>query len=253
MIEHTFQLLPSVGAKKEKVIWESGIRTWDDFLSAGCVECVKPAFKERSDPILMQAAELLKDEDAHALADLFPKPEHWRLYRHFKDDAAYLDIETDGLSRDALVTVVTIHRKNGTTTLTEGFDLDSESLSDALEGTKMLVTFNGSCFDVPVLRNSFPEVDLDIPQYDLRFASRKVGYRSGLKPLEIELGIHRNEDILDVDGAMAVHLWHQWKRHSDEDALNILQEYNRADTVNLEYIAGVIFDKLVRDYAGYRW
>ena len=253
MIEHTFQMLPSVGAKKEKALWESDILSWDDFLSADSIDCVKPALKERSDPIVMQAAELLKDDDSFALADLIPKSEHWRMFDHFKDDAAYLDIETDGLSRDALVTVVTVHRKDRTYTLTEGFDLDPESLSKALEGSKILVTYNGSCFDVPVLRNSFPEVDLDIPQYDLRFASRKVGFKGGLKPLEIELGIHRSEDILDVDGAMAVHLWHQWKRNGDEDALNILQEYNRADTVNLEYIAGVIYGKLVTDHAGYRW
>ena len=253
MIEHTFQMLPSVGAKKEKALWESDILSWDDFLSADSIDCVKPALKERSDPIVMQAAELLKDDDSFALADLIPKSEHWRMFDHFKDDAAYLDIETDGLSRDALVTVVTVHRKDRTYTLTEGFDLDPESLSKALEGSKILVTYNGSCFDVPVLRNSFPEVDLDIPQYDLRFASRKVGYKGGLKPLEIELGIHRSEDILDVDGAMAVHLWHQWKRNGDEDALNILQEYNRADTVNLEYIAGVIYGKLVTEHAGYRW
>ena len=253
MIEHTFQMLPSIGAKKEKALWESDILSWDDFLSADSIDCVKPALKERSDPIVMQAAELLKDDDSSALADLIPKSEHWRMFDHFKDDAAYLDIETDGLSRDALVTVVTVHRKDRTYTLTEGFDLDPESLSKALEGSKILVTYNGSCFDVPVLRNSFPEVDLDIPQYDLRFASRKVGFKGGLKPLEIELGIHRSEDILDVDGAMAVHLWHQWKRNGDEDALNILQEYNRADTVNLEYIAGVIYGKLVTDHAGYRW
>jgi uncharacterized protein YprB with RNaseH-like and TPR domain len=253
MIEHTFQMLPSFGAKKEKNLWESGILNWDDFLSADSIGCVKPSLKEKSDPIIMQASEMLKDEDAYGLSELIPKSEHWRMYDRFKDDAAYLDIETDGLSRDALVTVVTVHRKNKTYTLTEGFDLDSESLSDALDGSKLLVTFNGSCFDVPVLRNSFPEVDFDIPQYDLRFASRKVGFKGGLKPLEIELGIHRSEDIIDVDGAMAVHLWHQWKKHGDEDALNILQEYNRADTINLEYIAGVIYGKLVTEHAGYRW
>ncbi|WII07216.1 ribonuclease H-like domain-containing protein [Methanomassiliicoccales archaeon LGM-RCC1] len=253
MIEHTFQILPSVGAKKERSIWESGILDWDDFLSSDNIGCVKPALKEKSDPIIMQAAELLKEENACALSDLVPKSEHWRMYDRFKDDAAYLDIETDGLSRDALVTVVTVHRKDKTYTLTEGFDLDSESLSDALKGSKMLVTFNGSCFDVPVLRNSFPEVDFDIPQYDLRFASRKVGFKGGLKPLEIELGITRAEEIEGVDGAEAVHLWHMWKRHGDEDALNILQEYNRADTINLEYIAGVIYGKLVREHAGYKW
>ena len=253
MIEHTFQILPSVGAKKEMVLWESGILDWDDFLSADSIGCVRPAAKEQADPIIMQAEELLKEGDARGLSDVIPKKEHWRMYDRFRDDAAYLDIETDGLSRDAMVTVVTVHRKDRTYTLTEGFDLGPETLSEALEGAKMLVTFNGSCFDIPVLKNSFPTVDLDIPQYDLRFASRKVGFRGGLKPLEIERGIHRDEDIEGVDGAMAVHLWHQWKRHSDEDALNILQEYNRADTVNLEYIAGVIYDRLVREHAGYRW
>ncbi len=253
MIEHTFQILPSVGAKKEKAIWGEGILSWDEFVSADTIECVKPALKERGDALLMQAQELLDNGESALLADMVPKSEHWRMYDRFKDDAAYLDIETDGLSRDALVTVVTVHRKNETYTLTEGFDLDSESLSDALEGAKMLVTFNGSCFDVPVLRNSFPEVDFGMPQYDLRFASRKVGFKEGLKPLEIELGIKRSDDIEGVDGAMAVHLWHQWKRHDDEDALNILKEYNRADTVNLEYIAGVIFGKLVSEHAGFRW
>ncbi len=246
-------MLPAVGAKKEKVLWESGILDWDDFLSADSIGCVRPAMKEKADPLIMQAEELLKEDDSFSLADIIPKSEHWRMFDHFKDDAAYLDIETDGLSRDALVTVVTVHRKDRTTTLTEGIDLDPESLSKALEGSKILVTFNGSCFDVPVLRNSFPQVDLDIPQYDLRFASRKVGFRGGLKPLEIELGICRSDEIEGVDGAMAVHLWHQWKRHGDEDALDILQKYNRADTINLEFIAGTIYDRLVTEHAGFRW
>jgi hypothetical protein len=253
MIEHTFVMLPSVGAKKEKDIWRSGILSWDDFLSAEDVKCVKPAMKEKYDTIVMQAEDLLKERDTAALGDIVPRSEHWRMYDRFKDDAAYLDIETDGLSRDSLVTVVTVHRKNETFTLTEGIDLDPESLSEALEGSKLLVTFNGSCFDIPVLKNSFPTVDLDIPQFDLRFASRKVGFKGGLKPLEIELGIQREEDIEGVDGAMAVHLWHQWERHGDEDALRILREYNRADTINLEYIAGVIYDKLVKEHAGYEW
>ena len=253
MIEHTFQILPSVGAKKEKSIWEDGIRSWDEFISSETVPHVKSELKEKGDILLMQAEELLDAGDSYSLADMTPKSEHWRMFGNFRNDAAYLDIETNGLSRDAMVTVVTVHRKNKTTTLTEGFDLDAANLADALEGTKILVTFNGSCFDVPVLKNSFPGVDLDMPQFDLRFASRKVGYRGGLKPLEIELGIHRSDDIIEVDGAMAVKLWKNWERHKDRDSLDILTEYNRADTVNLEYIAGVIYDKLVKEHACFRW
>lgn len=253
MITHTFQILPSVGAKKERAIWEDGVRSWDEFLSSETVKAMRPEAKERGDVLLTQASELLDDGDVWSLADMMPKGEVWRLYRRFRDRAAYLDIETDGLSRDALVTVVTIHRPGDTVTLTEGIDLTPQALSEALDGAAILVTFNGSCFDVPVLRNSFPEVDWDIPQFDLRFASRKVGYRGGLKPLEIQLGITRDEEIEGVDGAEAVRLWKFWEKHGDRDALDILTEYNRADTVNLESIADIIYDRLVREHAGYRW
>lgn len=253
MIRNTFVLLPSVGAKKEKAIWESGVRTWDEFITTERVCTLKPEAKERDDVILNQAMELHDDRDCGALADMTPKSEHWRLFGDFRDGAKYLDIETDGLSRDALVTLVTIHSRKETITLTEGFDLTPENLSAALEGTEILVTFNGSCFDVPVLRNSFPEVDFDFPQYDLRFASRKVGYRGGLKPLEIDLGIRRDDDIEGMDGADAVRLWKNWVRRDDRDSLDLLTEYNRADTVNLERIADVIYGRLVREHAGFVW
>ncbi|MFT0899301.1 ribonuclease H-like domain-containing protein [Candidatus Methanoprimaticola sp. MG2] len=253
MIRNTFVLLPSVGAKKERAIWESGVRTWDDFVSSESVCTMKPQAKERNDIILTQAMELMDDGECGALADMTPRSEHWRLFGDFREGAKYLDIETDGLSRDALVTLVTVHSPKETVTLTEGIDLSPETLADALDGTEILVTFNGSCFDVPVLRNSFPEVDLDIPQFDLRFASRKVGYRGGLKPLEMDLGIRREEDIDGMDGADAVRLWHAWARHDDRDSLDTLTEYNRADTVNLERIADVIYGRLVREHAGFVW
>lgn len=253
MISHTFQVLPSVGAKKERAIWDQGVRTWDDFLAADSVGTMKPDAKQRGDAVLMQASEMLDDRDCRGLADMLPKGETWRLFDRFKDDAVYLDIETDGLSRDALVTVVTVHGRGDTVTLTEGIDLTPDALSDAIDGASMIVSFNGSCFDVPVLRNSFPSVDFDIPQFDLRFASRKVGYRGGLKPLEIELGISRSEDIEGVDGAEAVRLWKMWERHNDRDALDILTEYNRADTVNLERIADIIYGRLVKEHACYYW
>ena len=251
MIEHTFQMLPSVGRKKESSLWESGVLGWEEFLSSAAVPGIKA--KDRCDAILMQASELLDDGEARLLGAMMPRGEQWRMYDRFRDGAAYLDIETDGLSRDALVTVVTVHRKGSTTTLVEGVDLDAGSLSDALDGADVLVTFNGSCFDVPVLRNSFPGVDFDIPHYDLRFASRKLGHKGGLKPLEIEMGISRPDEIEGVDGAMAVRLWRQWERHGDRDALDILVEYNRADTVNLETIADRIYGRLVTEYAGYKW
>ncbi|MDN5357832.1 MAG: uncharacterized protein PWR17_1001 [Candidatus Methanomethylophilaceae archaeon] len=253
MMRHTFRIAPSIGMMKERNIWRSGIRDWDDFLSANSVCSVPEYRKKECDLAISNAYELLDDGDAAGLGDLLPKSEKWRLFGEFRNGAAYLDIETDGLERDSLVTVVTIHKKKDTVTLIHGKDLDTGTISDALRDASMLVTFNGSCFDLPVLKKSFPTLDLEMPHFDLRFASRKVGYRGGLKNLEIEIGISRDNSIKGVDGFEAVRLWKRWERHRDTDSLEKLTEYNRADTVNLKQVADVVYPKLVREYAGYEW
>lgn len=253
MIRHTFSIVPSVGKKKEMRIWESGIRDWDEFLAADSVCVVSDNKKAEFNRTISDACELLDDGNATGLNSMLSKPEQWRLFGEFGESAAYLDIETTGLERDSLITVVTVHTKFDTVTLTHGRDLNADTMSDALKGSSMLVTFNGSCFDIPVLKNSFPRLDFEMPHLDLRFASRKVGYRGGLKNLETELGISRGDDIQEVDGFEAVRLWKLWDRSGNLDALEKLIEYNRADTINLEQIANIIYPKLVKEYAGYIW
>ncbi|HKM09145.1 MAG TPA: ribonuclease H-like domain-containing protein [Candidatus Methanomethylophilaceae archaeon] len=253
MIRHTFSLAPSVGKKREMDLWESGVRDWEDFLGADRVCAISDARKARCDLAIEHAMDLLKERDADGLNNILPRHDQWRIFGEFRDSAAYLDIETDGLDRDSLVTVVTVHKKNETVTLTHGRGLNSRSLSDALEGASMLVTFNGSCFDVPVLKNSFPGLNLNMPHLDLRFASLKVGLRGGLKNLEASLGITRGDNVIDVDGFEAVRLWRRWDRDGNLDALEKLIEYNKADTVNLEYITEIIYPKLVREHAGFIW
>lgn len=253
MIKRTFSIAPSIGKKKEMRIWESGIRDWKDFLDAEEVCTVSDARKEDCDRTISEAVELLNNRDSFGLGKMLPKSEEWRLFGEFKDDAAYLDIETDGLSRDSLVTAVTVHRKDRTVTLVHGRELNTRNLSDALEGSSMLVTYNGSCFDVPILRNSFPLLDFEMPHLDLRFASRRVGFRGGLKKLEMDLGIGRSDEIAEVDGFEAVRLWKRWEKYNDQDALEKLTEYNRADTINLEQVTELVYPKLVKDYAGFVW
>lgn len=251
MIESTFQILPRFGPKKEMTLWESGIRRWSDFIDADSVGSIKGEQKERMDSQLNYAYELLESRDCCGLGNMLKPREHWRLYDRFRDAAGYLDIETDGLDRDSEVTVVTIHKKNGTITLVNGEDLCSESLSDALKDVSMLVTFNGRCFDVPTLRCSFPDVNLDLPHFDLRFGCKDVGMTGGLKNIERLIGLSRSDDIAEVDGFEAVRLWKRWERSGDEESLRRLVEYNRADTVNLETLADVVYPKLVKEYAGF--
>jgi len=251
MIENTFRIVPSVGAKKERGIWDSGVLTWNDFIASRDVRGISPASKERYDSLLNVAYSHLDEDDSVSLGDMLPRGEQWRLYGRFGERAAFLDIETDGLDRNSEVTVITVHKRGETLTLVNGIDLDAETISNALEGSSMIVTFNGSCFDVPVLKNSFPALDLDMPHFDLRFGCRKVGYTGGLKNIEHVLGLSRDCDIESIGGMDAVRLWKQWTRAGDERSLDLLVRYNRADTVNLKTLAGITYKKLVREHAGF--
>ena len=248
MIERTFLIAKGIGKGKESRLWSSGINTWNDFMESNDIPGVKDSKKAEYDLLFAETYDLLDDRDCYGLGEMLPPGEQWRLYGRFHDDVAYLDIETDGLERDSTVPVVTIHKKDDTTTLTCEKDLDAGSLSDALDGVKMLVTFNGRCFDVPVLKNSFPTVDFDMPHFDLRFGCRKAGLPGGLKKVEVELGLKRDDDISDIDGEEAVRLWKSWKKNGDSRALELLTEYNRADTVNLVNVAEETYDRLVRQH-----
>ena len=52
----------------------------------------------------------------------------------------------------------------------------------------LLVTFNGSQFDMPFLRAHFPTASLDHAHIDLRFVFHTLGYRGGLKEVERNWG-----------------------------------------------------------------
>jgi len=251
MIESTFQILPRFGPRKEASLWASGIRKWSDFIDADIVGNIKGEQKSRMDSQLNYAYDLLDCGDSIGLGSMLKPREHWRLYNRFRDSIGYFDIETDGLDRDSEVTVVTIHKKGDTITLINGENLDSESLTNALRGVSMLVSFNGRCFDVPTLRCSFPDVDFDLPHFDLRFGCRDIGISGGLKNIEKEIGLQRSDDIAEVDGFEAVRLWKRWRNNGDKESLERLIEYNRADTVNLETLADTIYPRLVKEYAGF--
>ena len=246
MIENTFQILPSVGAGRERRMWDSGILTWKDFTECGSVCGISPGSKSAFNMILEEASGYLEDGDSRSLGEMVPRREHWRMYERFKENTAFFDIETDGLERDSTVTVVTVCKGDKVTTLVEGDGLDAESLSEAFGDPAMIVSFNGSCFDLPVLRYSFPALDLEVPHFDLRFGCRRAGYTGGLKNIEIALGLARDDEIGGLDGMDAVRLWRQWTRAGDRRSLDLLIGYNRADTVNLKKLADMMYRGLVR-------
>jgi uncharacterized protein YprB with RNaseH-like and TPR domain len=97
---------------------------------------------------------------------------------------------------------------------------------------RVLITYNGSCFDLPFIRNQFG-IALDHVHIDLRYLLSSLGYRGGLKGCERSLGLDRAE-LNGVDGYFAVLLWYEYSKRGNMKALETLLAYNIADTVNLE-------------------
>jgi hypothetical protein len=163
MLRRTFQLIQGVGPWKEKDLWARGILTWDDFPETGCVLGQKLDGKARER--LGMARDALARRDLKALASLIPPREHWRLYPEFARDAVYFDIETDG-AQDQVPTVVALFDDAGLHVFIQGRNMDA--LPEAMAERRLWVTFNGSCFDVPVLRQYFgkrfptPDAHIDL-------------------------------------------------------------------------------------------
>ncbi len=237
MLRRTFQLTPGIGPWRERQLWAQGVATWDDLPAAG--PCGASRLDARLQEAVTRAREALDRGDAGALAAMMPARERWRLLPDFAGDAAYLDIETDG---GDTVTAVAVLDRDGPRVFLRGRDLDA--FPDAGRGWKLLVTYNGLSFDVPVLRRAFPGWRPPPAHVDLRHLWARLGHRGGLKLLEEAQGIGRPPHLTGLGGWDAVLLW---RRHLEGDraALRLLVEYNLHDAVNLQALAALGYNRIV--------
>ena len=172
---------------------------------------------------------------------MIPLNEHWRVYRELKNKCCFLDIETTGLYRSDDITLIGIYDGKEPKIFVKG-----RNLSDFKEEIKkypLMVTFNGRCFDIPFIREHFPELQMEQFHIDLRFVLASLGYRGGLKRIESELRLKRDNSIMDVDGFEAVRLWHKYQR-GNEEALTKLTSYLSADICNLLPLMEFAYDEM---------
>lgn len=142
---------------------------------------------------------------------------------------AYLDIET---TFDHTISVIGIYRPDLGTVQLVGGGVQDVALFNALDGIETIVTFNGSSFDLPVIRKLlYVDLRRDFQHCDLMYVCRRKGLRGGLKRVETVLGIGR--ETAGITGWDAPRLWHRYDTLGDADALRVLLEYNREDVVNL--------------------
>jgi uncharacterized protein YprB with RNaseH-like and TPR domain len=226
VIRSSFRLTPGVGAWLESRLWDAGVRRWDD-LPEGPLPAVGTKLAARLRDAVARAGEALAAGDAEALARMLPRAERWRLYAAFAEDTAFLDIETDGTDR---ITAVGLLDRRGPRVLLAGRDLhDFEAVA---AGWKLLCTFNGQAFDVPVLRRAFPRWTPPLAHVDLCHLWRRLGHAGGLKALELAEGLRRPPSLAGLGGLDAIRLWQAWL-DGDGAALRLLCEYNLYDAVHL--------------------
>ncbi|MEW6068354.1 MAG: ribonuclease H-like domain-containing protein [Nitrospirota bacterium] len=245
MIKNTFSILNGIGEKLEKRLWREGILTWDDFLSAHDLNFISPDKKRFFDEYLTLASRELSVGNATYFANNLKKRDHWRLFDIFKDEAACLDIETNGFmpERGGYVTIVGLYDGYDYKCFVKNVNLTKENLNKELSRYKYLITFYGAVFDVPFIKRAIPDMKFDIPHFDICFGSRRLGFKGGLKRLETDLGIERDESVRGMNGYDAVRLW-EFAKKGGTEALDLLITYNKEDTVNLFKIADVIYQRL---------
>jgi uncharacterized protein len=244
VLRATFLHLPGIGPATEADLWQSGFRDWRDLSKRTESLGVSSPTRARLVKELERSEQALTERDAGWFARRLPNREHWRLYPAFAPETAYLDIETTGLSPyGGIVTVVTVHGSGATRTFVAGDDL--EELPAYLRRFQVLVTFNGSRFDVPFLLASFPQLLVPPAHIDLRFLLYRLGHAGGLKRIEQRLGVGDRAGVEGIDGLQAVRLWQEYRRGS-ASALDRLVRYNRADTVNLEPLLHLAATELER-------
>ncbi|MBI1912309.1 MAG: ribonuclease H-like domain-containing protein [Deltaproteobacteria bacterium] len=229
MLKNTFCHIPGIGPKFERRLWDKGILSWEALLNSRETVLTRrvPSFKL----LVNESLEQFDAGNPNYFSALLHAKEHWRIFPHYRDSIAYIDIETNGFAGPyGYITAISLYDGKNVRYYVRGENLDN--FKKDIEEYKVIVTYNGKCFDVPFIENHFR---MRMPQahIDLRYILRDLGFRGGLKGCEKQIGIDRGE-LDGLDGYFAVLLWNDYKRNRNVKALETLLAYNIQDVINLE-------------------
>lgn len=149
---------------------------------------------------------------------------------------AYLDIET---TFSGAISVIGIYRPDAGAIQLVGGGVSDLRLYESLDGVSTLITFNGSSFDLPVIRKRLcADLKAEYAHRDLLYVCRRRGLRGGLKVVEQILGIARATQ--GISGWDAPRLWDRYETYADRSALDTLLAYNYEDVVNLALLEALL-------------
>ncbi len=246
VLKRTFCHLPGVSKSAEQRLWSRGIIDWDCFERHGST-MFSPKKFIRVRNQLLESRKALNKGNIRYFMDLLPLEERIRVYPDFRDAVVFLDIETTGLSRKSQITTIALYDGNQARTFVRDKNLDD--FVKAILEYDLIVTYNGTRFDIPFIRKEFG-IKLDIAHLDLLPVLHKLGYFGGLKKIEKILGIVRQAK--DMNGKVAIDLWDKYQKQKDILSLKNLLDYNMEDAKNLEKIINYISNRFLRNIPGYR-
>ena len=232
MLRNTFLHVQGVGPATEARLWSEGVLSWDD-LDKLPDTSVGRGVAERIRRTIGESEERLAARDAAWFSERLRSGSYaWRMFEDFREDTAFIDIETTGLNiGQDVITSIAVWDRQGARAFVRGRNL--HEFADALSEHAVWVHFNGLRFDVPFIAT---ELGLDLSsvgQLDVRFVLASLGIRGGLKRIERELGFDR-AGFEDIDGSLAIDFWYEYERQGSRAALETLVAYNIQDVLSLD-------------------
>ena len=133
------------------------------------------------DRALIDSFRALARRDVQFFSHALPHSLRWRLFPEFSKTAAFLDIETTGLDRaHDTITTIALYAGSEFKWYVQGQNLDD--FPRDIERYNLLISYNGSCFDVPFIERFF-NIRLSAAQIDLRFVLGALGYMGWVETL----------------------------------------------------------------------
>lgn len=244
LLEATYLHAQGIGRLTEQKLWEAGARDWKSYLN-GPEERWPLTSAQRAllTPVVAESQARLEAEDFAWFGQRLPQSEHWRAVAAFGHRLAFVDIETNGGMRAEDLTVVGVFDGYKLRQYVKGRNL--QDFPAAIEEAAVLVTFFGTGFDIPFLKRAFPRLPMPQMHVDLCYMLKRLGYKGGLKRIEGQMGIVRQNATAGLSGQDAIRLWREYRR-GKQASLDVLLAYNADDVRNMSDLLAEGYRRLAR-------
>jgi len=232
MLTSSFSCFTGLSSASEQKLWELGCLAWDQFEYLP----EKTFSPQKMNDVRLQidqATIALKAGMPDYFLNRFANPDKIRVLKKFQKESAVIDIETTGLTQDSEITSIAVLKHGKIFMYVK--DINLSNFLESLKDINLIITFNGTRFDLPFIKKFF-NIDLPIPHLDLLPVLKQLGYVGGQKQCEAALGLGRSLST-GLDGRDAVSLWKSWQRHQIQSDLKHLIFYNAEDVFMLEKLA----------------